>query len=434
MLYLKTQSVRGWAIVICGGFFYMYQFMVRVSPNIMNQELLCNFAVDAAGLGLLLGAYNWSYSAMQIPLGITMDRFGPRIFLCLAALLCALSCFIFGNSTSPYIGGFARFLMGMGSACGLIGTIKLGTIWLEPKHIAKVTSLAILMGTAGASLGGVPLEILLNKVGFNYTMEILGFIGIAVALLIFIIVKNKPQVSYDDTIADIYENSHPLEDIMALVKNPQAWLLAFYGMFMYLPITIIGVVWGVSFVRNITNATDIISASVVSSMFFGAAIGSPCFAYMSDYLKKRRLPMIVGSILTTIIWLIILFIKLPLYSLYFFFFMAGFAYTAKCLSFASICETMPLKMSGVSIAFVNAIVMSTGIIFLPLVGYLIDLHWNGDMLCNAPIYSLSDYRYGLMVIPICLACSGLLTCFLKETHPERTMPEEYGRVIDTDVL
>ncbi len=186
------QNLRGWIIVACGGIFYMYQFMIRVSPNIMNDELLSNFAVDSIGLGILLGAYNWSYSAMQLPLGITIDRFGPRFFLCISAAVCAVACFIFGNTTNPIIGGSARFLMGMGSACGLIGTIKLGTLWLESKHIAKVTSLAILMGTAGASLGGVPLEILLNKLGFENTMDFLGLIGLVVCIIIYFFVSNHP--------------------------------------------------------------------------------------------------------------------------------------------------------------------------------------------------------------------------------------------------
>jgi uncharacterized membrane protein len=53
---------------------------------------------------------------------------------------------------------------------------------------------------------------------------------------------------------------------------------------------------------------------------------------------------------------------------------------------------------------------------------------------NAPIYSLADYRFGLIVIPICLICATILTMFLKETHPERKLPAEYGGVIDTDVL
>ncbi len=431
----RKQNIRGSLIVACGGIFYMYQYIVRVSPNIMNHELLTNFAIDSAALGLLLGAYNWSYSAMQIPLGITIDRFGPRLFLCAAAALCAMACFIFGNTTNPIIGGGARFLMGMGSACGLIGTIKLGTIWLEPKHVAKVTGLAILMGTVGASLGGAPLELLLNKIGFTKTMEFLGQVGIVVSIVIYFLVSNKPAIDHHEEIVDIYTTGeHPFKNVLRLLKTRQAWLLAVYGMLMYLPITIIGVVWGVSFIRNVAGVSDIISASVVSAMFFGAAIGSPCFAYFSDFIKNRRLPMLIGSIITTITWFVVFTCDPSLPYLYLLFFIAGFSYTAKCLSFASICETMPLKMAGVSIAFVNMIVMSTGIIFLPIIGALMDFHWNGEMYNNVPCYSVADYKFALIIIPIMLALSSIIVFFIKETHPDHKLPKEYGSVIDTNVI
>ena len=430
----RQQNIKGWTVIACSALFYMYQFMVRVSPNIMNDELLANFALDSAGLGVLIGAYNWSYSAMQIPLGITIDRLGPRFFLCVAAWLCAISCFIFGNTTSTIIGGSARFLMGIGSACGLIGTIKLGTIWLEPKHLAKVTGLTIFMGTAGASLGGAPLEILLNKVGFEKTMEFLGLIGIVIGMLIYFFVNNYPSIDHHEELPDIYANSHPFTDVLILVKTPQAWILATYGMFMYLPITAIGVVWGVSFVKNIAEVSEVMAASVVSTMFFGAALGSPFFAYFSDYIKNRRLPMIFGSVVTTLVWLIVIVFEVPLYLLFGLFFLGGFAYAAKCLSFASICETMPLKMSGISIAFVNAVVMSTGIIFLPIIGALIDSHWNRQMINNIPHYTAGDYRFAFIIIPIFLALSCFIIFFMKETHPNHKIPKEYGPLIDTDIL
>jgi len=219
-----------------------------------------------------------------------------------------------------------------------------------------------------------------------------------------------------------------------LLKMPQAWILAIYGMLMYLPITIIGVVWGISFIRNASEVSDGVAASVVSSMFLGAAIGSPCFAYFSDYIKKRRLPMAIGSLVTSLVWFIVFSCDVPLYFMYVLFFIGGFAYTAKCLTFASICETMPLQMSGVSIAFVNAVVMSTGIIFLPIIGALIDFHWSGELHGNLPHYTAEDYRFALILIPIMLAFSFILVFFMKESHPEHKLPKEYGPIIDTDVL
>lgn len=435
------QNIRGWIVVACGALFYMYQFLIRVSPNIMNDELMFTLSIDAASLGGIIGVYYWSYAAMQIPLGITMDRLGPRFFLCGAALLCSLACFIFGYTTSSFVAGFARFLMGAGSACGLIGTIKLGTMWLEPKHVAKVTALTMLFGTVGAGLGGAPLKTLLNHVGLAYTMDLLALIGIGIAVVIYLFVSNKPRLDHRDEIPDIYANQNPLKDVLKLVKTKQAWFVAIFGMLMYVPITTIGIAWGVSFVEHANNVTETVAASVISAMFLGAAIGSPVFAFTSDILRKRKLPMLVGTIITTIVWLVIFLVSdIPLIYMYGLFFIAGFAYTAKTLTFASICEVMPLNMSGVSLAFVNMIVMTTGIIFHPVIGWLIDLHWDGTMAPSGiPDYSVEDYRFALMLIPICLACSAIALYFMKETHPERKktefrVPYQYGYVIDTDVL
>ena len=434
------QTIRGWLVVACGALFYMYQFMIRVSPNVMNDELMMTLSIDAAALGGIMGLYYWSYSAMQIPLGLTMDRLGPRFFLCGAALLCAFASYLFGHTVDPFVAGVARFMMGVGSACGLIGTIKLGTIWLEPKHVAKVTAMTMLFGTIGATLGGAPLKLVLLQVGLPHTMEILAFIGIAVALVIFFVVSNEPDLDHHDELPDIYANRHPLSDLVKILKAPQAWIVALYGMIMYIPITTIGVVWGVSYVEHAAQTSEVVAASVVSSMFMGAALGSPAFAFLSDFLKKRKLPMLFGTILTTLVWLTIFLGDIPLNWLYVLFFIAGFAYTAKVLTFASIVESMPINMSGVSLAFVNMIVMATGIIFHPVIGSLIDYHWDGQLAASGiPAYTTEDYRFALLIIPICLASSAIVLWFMKETHPERKkserrVPQEYGSVIDTDVL
>ena len=428
------QNLKGWITVGCGALFYLYQFVLRVSPNIMHEALLTHFAVDSAGLGLIVGVYYWSYASMQIPLGVTMDRLGVRLFLCGAAFVCGGACFVFGSTSHPFLGGAARFLMGMGSACGFIGTVKLGTMWLEPKHVAKVTGITILMGTAGACLGGAPLEALLSRIGFEAVMRWLGFAGILLGTLIYFIVSKHPSVDHRKEIPDLYENSHPLSSVWLLAKSNQAWCLSVYGMLMYLPITIIGVAWGVPFVERLMGVSEFVAASVVSTMFLGAAFGSPAWAFLSDHIKSRRIPMIIGAAITSVIWIVIIFVSVPLHVLYVLFFIAGFSYPAKSLTFASICETMPVHMSGVSVAFINMIVMATGILFHPLTGKLINGHWSGAMRNGVPYYSVGDYQFALMVIPASLAMATVLSFFMRETHPDHALPKEYGPVIDTDLL
>lgn len=426
------QGIKGWSIVFIGGLFYMYQFAVRVSPNIMHDELLQSLAIDAGTLGTIIGAYYWSYTLMQIPLGITMDRLGPRYFLCAAAFVCALACFIFGNTQNIYIAGGARFLMGMGSACGLIGTIKLGTIWIERKHIAKVTSLAILMGTAGAGLGGAPLRYVLVRIGLEGTMEMLALVGALVGAIIYISVRVHPPIDHQKESLDIYKNEHPLKELMTVIRTKQAWVVALYGMLMYAPITILGIAWGVPFIQKYYEISETLAASVVSSMFLGAALGSPLVAFISDLLKNRRWPMLFGAFMSLLVWLCVVFVDgIPLAMMFGLFFCGGLFYTFKTLSFASICDIMPRNLSGISIAFVNMIVMSTGIVFHPLIGHMIDYHWTGTIVDGMSLYSIDDYRFGLAAIPVSVLLAVIVLTFIRESHPESSIVKEYGTIPDT---
>jgi hypothetical protein len=95
---------------------------------------------------------------------------------------------------------------------------------------------------------------------------------------------------------------------------------------------------------------------------------------------------------------------------------------------------MPLKMSGVSIAFVNAVVMSTGTIFLPVIGVLIDYHSNGQTVRDIPCYSGEDYRFALVIVPISLLISFIIVFFMKETHPDHKLLKEYGSFATNDIV
>jgi MFS family permease len=407
---LKTNKLKSWMVVCCGALFYCYQFIIRVSPNVMHDELLTELSIDVLALGMILATYNWAYSSLQIPLGISIDRFGPKIFLTVASLLCALGCFLFSFITTPMMAGVARFLMGMGSACGFIGAIKLGTLWLEPKDIGKVVGLIMVFGTVGASLGGTPLSLFVDAHGFRTTMQLLGAIGLVITVVIGLLVSNGPKCP---TKAMPSEKRSIAKDFMLLAKSPQSWLLAVYGMLMYAPITLMGVGWGVPFVEKACNTSEANAGLVITFMFIGAACGGPVFTGFSDYLQKRKSPMFIGSIISAVLYFVIILVpNLPLFVMYVLFFVVGFMYTAKTLTFASICEIMPLEMSGFSVAFVNAMVMAAGIIFHPFIGALIENH------AQTETYALADYQYALLVIPIILSISTVMLFFIKESYPK----------------
>lgn len=413
----KTKKVKflgisySWYVIICAGLFYAYQYVLRVAPNVMNDELLRDLGIDATEFGTMISFYWWSYAGVQIPLGIALDRFGTGKLLTLASLFCGLSCFIFAATSSIYVCSAAMFLIGLGSACAFLGAIKLGTVWFSPKQLASVVAIVLVFGTIGASLGSTPLSALIDMIGWQAVMQVLGVCGLVLSLIIYFIIGRYPETI-------IYEPSVTLFTGLKLIaKTPQAWLISFYGMLMYGPIAIMGTAWGIPFIKVAYNIDEKIAATVTTLMFIGAAVGSPIFSAFSDKLQRRVVPMFVGALACTVIYCVIIFIPNLSFSLvYFLFFAAGFCYTAKSLSFTSMCEITPQAYSGAAIGFINTITMASGIVCYPIIGKLMVSHWDGTVVNAVNFYSEADYRFALTIVPISLFVSLLLCRFMRESH------------------
>ncbi len=409
---------RAWLSWLFSALFYCYQFVLRVSPNVMTDDLMRDFSIDASSLSVLIAFYYYAYAGMQLPLGVTMDLFGPRRILTVAGFICALACFVMATATSPAWIALARFMTGLGSACVFLGACKLATLWFRPKQLGLVIGLTFALGTIGAALIA-PLEILISYTGWRYALNILGVIGVIIGLCILIVTKNAPPGQSSSPYKPEPEETHILSGLLQVILTPQAWIIALFGMLMFTPLPIIGELWGVSFIEKVYGVDEKIAATVIAAMFIGIAVGSPAFAMLSDRLTKRRTPMILGASVTLVLYLIIILVYIPLPLMYVLFFLAGFFFTGQCLCFASICEIMPLAASGVAVGFTNMVIMFSGVIAHPLVGRLLDYSWKGQIVDGVPFYSADDLRFALLLIPVCLGLALLLANIIRETYPTR---------------
>lgn len=401
----------------CAALFYCYQYIIRVSPNVMTEDLMQAFAIDATALSVVVAFYYYAYAGMQIPMGALMDRFGPGLILSAAGFVCAAACFIFSVTHDAASASLARFMMGLGSACGWLGILKLGTLWFRPQQLGKVIGFTMTLGTVGAATGGLPLEYLIDYVGWRKSMVIIGLAGIAIGSLIFFASKNTPPAP---AATHAHENSAGFWKGMKLILlSPQVWMLGIYAMLMYVPLTILGDLWGVSFIQKLYNLDEKFAAPIVSALFIGIACGSPVFAMLSDRLESRKIPMVLGALATLIMYTTIFFVPfIPLPLMYVLFFLAGFFFPAQCLCFASVCEITPLYLSGIVIGFTNMVVMLSGVLFHPLVGKLLDLSSGYRLVGGIPAYHLEDFKTALSTIPVCLGLAFILVFFIKETYPK----------------
>src|SRR4030095_7988802 len=89
-----------WLAWATASFFFFYAWIMRVAPSVMVEELMREFAVGAGVLGNLSAAYFYGYAGMQIPVGLMLDRFGPRRLITIATIVCAGGCVLFATGSS----------------------------------------------------------------------------------------------------------------------------------------------------------------------------------------------------------------------------------------------------------------------------------------------------------------------------------------------
>ena len=116
----------GWLV---GALFFFYAWILRVSPSVMVEDLMRDFAVGGAVVGNLSALYFYGYAGMQIPVGLLLDRFGPRRLMTAAAGLVAVACLLFAASQGLASASLMRFLIGAGCAFSLVGAMAVAGQW-----------------------------------------------------------------------------------------------------------------------------------------------------------------------------------------------------------------------------------------------------------------------------------------------------------------
>jgi len=179
-------------IVFCpfaAGFFLSFFF--RNVNAVIAKDLAGEFALSPADLGFLTATYLLAFAAFQLPLGVLLDRYGPRRVV--AALMCvaATGALVFGLAQGFYMLSIGRALIGLGVSAGLMGAIKAFSLWFPLSRLATLNGLYLAIGGLGALSATAPVEALLGPFGWRAVFYGLAGISVAAAALIFFLVPEK---------------------------------------------------------------------------------------------------------------------------------------------------------------------------------------------------------------------------------------------------
>ncbi len=398
-----------------GTLFFGYAFVQRVSPSVMTDELMREFAVGGAALGSLSAFYFYAYASIQLPVGMLTDRFGPRKLMSFTAALCALASIAFAMSDSLLMASIGRALIGGTVAFAFVGTLAIAGYWFRPAQYAMLAGLLQTVGMSGGIFGQAPLRQLVEAIGWRSSMNVLAGVAFGLALLLFFLVPKRSGEQ-----KDLGPKPGVMQGLRAVTINPQTWICSVIGFGMASSMLALGGLWGVPWLYSIHGYSKIEAAAITSMIFVGWAIFSPLCGWLSDRIGRRNIIQQTGAVIV-LISLSALIYATPENTalLILLMFVIGAGGSSMTVCFGSVRELNDINYSSTSLGLMNMCIVGSGAVMQPLIGWLLDLGWDGHLLDGARVYSTDGYTgafVSLLVTNLAALVAGL---FLRETWCEQ---------------
>jgi MFS family permease len=206
---------------------YYLSFLFRTINATIAGALSSEFGLGAGDLGLLTSVYYLTFAVAQIPIGVLLDRYGPRQIQSAVMVAAALGAALFAISDNFWLLLGGRALIGLGVAASLTAGLKALVLWFPSDRVPLLNGLMIMLGALGAVTATLPAEFLLLSVGWRALFELLAIASAGCALVIYLVVPEVPASA----------SGPAFGSLRTVYTDPRFWRLA------PLSATCIGTAW-----------------------------------------------------------------------------------------------------------------------------------------------------------------------------------------------
>lgn len=371
--------------------FFAFVMVVRVSPGVMADDIMRHFLINATEFGLLTSLYYLGYSFMQIPIGFLLDRYGPRYIASLGVLLCGAGIFCFAHTECWVTALFARFLIGVGSSGAFISVTKLCRMYFSERWLSPIIGLSVTMGLLAAFGGGKPLSLLSESVGWQTTLTYFSLAALGLVAVIFAIVRTPQPVRDVCTVSGVTE-------LMRTLQAQNILWIAVFGMLLTGPFCAFADVFGVSYFMHTQGWDKAQAAQVTTVIFVGMAVGGPLLGGALKYFHHSLDLVALSGLIMLIAFGSLLVFDVGYVSGLILCFIIGVFCAFQVLVFSISLMKTPVNQGGIMMGIVNCINMISGLMYLPFVGKMLDVFWEGGMMGGIKTYSAWSYKMAMLPI------------------------------------
>ena len=398
---------------------YLFVYFHRVCPAVVAQDLIDAFSINATSLGVLASGYFYPYAIMQIPVGLLSDSLGPRKTVSLFTLLAAAGALMFAFSPNFGVATFSRVIVGLGLSAVFVPTMKAFAEWFKPNEYAKISGALMAVGGIGWLSAATPLALVSKYFGWRTGFVAIGCITVILSILTWLFVVDSPKKKGYPEIVEHQLSTAQTEKaglwagIRMVFSSRSFWPLAVWCFCNGSIVFSFCGLWAGPYLTDVYGLSKPATGNILSMVAVGMVVGSPFLGYLSDNVLKSRKKVLVGcGLITAIEWSVFYFyyqnLSIPI--LYVFFLLIGICIGASVIiAFTATKELFPLEIAGTSVSCVNLFGFVGGVIYQPLIGFLLDKAGKID-----GQYLPQGYKAAILLLFVTSIVFLLSTVFVKE--------------------
>ncbi len=392
---------------------YFLSYMFRTINGTIAEQLVRTFGLSPNSLGLLTSVYFLTFAALQVPLGVLIDRYGPRRVGAVLMVIAGLGAMLFGLGRSVPTLVLGRALIGLGTSGALTTGLKALVIWMPKDRLALVNGLFIMCGGLGASAATEPVRLALRAIDWHVLFILLSVSCLAIAAALHIIV---PEEKSDGAVPD------PRALVLGL-RN--VYLDARFWRIAPLSASVIGTAFSVQSLwaaRWMADVSRFSRADIVAHLFImGLALtgGAALIGAIGNYLRQQAVPPgrtfgMACGVFVIVQLLLLGGFPFPAYALW-----AAFAVFGgmTVLSYAILAEMFPPELIGRANGALNVLHLGMAFVIQAAMGAVVNL-WAPGATGHYPMIAYQ----AAFALPLMLELAALLWFVRPGSIPER-VPE-----------
>jgi MFS family permease len=401
-----------WWVWILAVTFVVYLFSFQTGYSIVNPNVQKDVGLSVSQVATIAAVYTWVFAIAQFFGGALLDRLGSRKVLPVSIALVVLGVFVFANASSYPMLLLSQVILAVGSCTGFVGAGYIGGQWFGMAKFSFMFGLVQVVAALTSAFSVNIIFAVLGETDWRSMFNIYGVIGIGLLVLGAIFIRNPTPVEHHEAQGNLFTSV--LSSMAEVAKIGHVWMASIIGAATFGALLALGVVWMPKLLM--AHGIDETAANFGSSMLWlGLAAGSAAIPWLSDKLRNRKMPIIVGNIvqllcLVGLVYLPNLTTGLATALCFIF----GFANAAHMLSFSTAADVVEPRQIGTSAAIVNGIMFIFGGIMISRPGVRVGWGMDGGIEPK----SLELAQYASQPLFIALGLAVVLAFFMKETYPK----------------